>query len=458
MNEHRYILEPYKGSNSRYSCPYCLNKEKTFVRYVDTQTGIHIHASVGRCNREDKCGYHLTPRQYFTENGIDTFQTKTISVQNDIKTLKKPVSFIPNYLFKDSLKSFETNHFVKFLIEHFGIKVTNELISKYFIGTSTLWPGATVFWQIDAQGRVRTGKIMLYNPNTGKRVKEPFSHISWVHMAQKQPEFVLSQCLFGEHLLKAEANKPVAVVESEKTAIIASAYLPQFTWVATCGSDGLSIDKCHTLNNCGQQVVLFPDLSKHKEGKETAFEKWTRIANNQLLTFSFSDLIERKANEKEQELGLDIADYLIQFNLQTFLNNEHGRQTYLSPVSNVNKEIIEKNERLGKTNMAETDVIPNEKHKAVLPYVEIEQPYFLRKSETAITGNWDKDIKELEEFFSKVILPASPIRLDQASTIMDMPLFIENSLATVIENNGNRTYKPYLDRLIQLKNQLINLN
>lgn len=27
------------------------------------------------------------------------------------------------------------------------------------------------FWQVDNQGKVRTGKVMLYYPKTGKRVK-----------------------------------------------------------------------------------------------------------------------------------------------------------------------------------------------------------------------------------------------------------------------------------------------
>ena len=52
---------------------------------------------------------------------------------------------------------------------------------EYHVGTSKHWTGATVFWQVDNQGKVRTGKVMLYNPETGKRVKEPYSHVSWVH-------------------------------------------------------------------------------------------------------------------------------------------------------------------------------------------------------------------------------------------------------------------------------------
>jgi hypothetical protein len=70
MSEHRYILEPYKGMNTRYRCPSCQQKDKTFTLYIDTETGEHIHPTVGRCNRESNCGYHLTPKQYFETNKV----------------------------------------------------------------------------------------------------------------------------------------------------------------------------------------------------------------------------------------------------------------------------------------------------------------------------------------------------------------------------------------------------
>ena len=68
--QHRFILQPYKGLNTRFRCPNCQHNSKTFVRYIDTETNQHIHDNVGRCNREDKCGYHFTPKQYFQKNGI----------------------------------------------------------------------------------------------------------------------------------------------------------------------------------------------------------------------------------------------------------------------------------------------------------------------------------------------------------------------------------------------------
>lgn len=83
--------------------------------------------------------------------------------------------------------------------------------------------------QIGVQGRCRTGKIMMYNPETGHRIKDPEipGRVTWVHSVMKKAgllpaEWELSQCLFGEHLLALYPGKPVGLVESEKTAVIAA--------------------------------------------------------------------------------------------------------------------------------------------------------------------------------------------------------------------------------------------
>ena len=37
--------------------------------YIDTENNNqYLSDNVGKCNRLDKCGYHYTPRQYFTDN------------------------------------------------------------------------------------------------------------------------------------------------------------------------------------------------------------------------------------------------------------------------------------------------------------------------------------------------------------------------------------------------------
>ena len=421
MSEHKYILEPYKGMNTRYRCPSCQQRDKTFSLYIDTETGEHIHPTVGRCNRESNCGHHYTPKQYFQDNNIsfDTPQPKAYKPR-PVTPQPKPVSFIPVEVFKASLNptAFEMNHFVKFLIDLFGVEVASELVSRYFIATSKHWNGATVFWQIDTQGKVRTGKIMLYSPTTGKRVKNLEPPVYWVHKALKQPEFELRQCLFGEHLL-IDKTKPVAIVESEKTAVIASVYLPQFIWVAVGSLTNLNAEKCSILK--GRTVTLFPDLN--------GFEKWSSKAKelSHLAIFTVSDLLERKATEAEKKQGFDLADYLTKFNYKEFA-------------------------------LPETEA--TEPPPTVQPLVEVkpfEQPepvYYFSKPEQPKPESWEQDITELENYFTGIALPTQPIKLNRCSTITNCSLFIESHFATVKANNGKRTFLPYLNRLQELKQVL----
>jgi hypothetical protein len=304
MAEYRFILEPYTGLKSRYTCPKC-KKNKCFSRYIDKQTLEYIASNVGRCNRESSCGYHYTPKQYFAENKyLESSVNSKLQLQKPkAKGQVKSVSVIQYEVFLKSQCCYDKNNFIKFLTSQFGKDVTTGLINRYYIATSKYWLGATVFWQVDTQGNIRGGKIMLYEANTGTRVKKPHSHITWVHKALKIENFDLQQCFFGEHLLKKELTKPIAIVESEKTAIIASVYLPKFVWLATGGLSNLTPEKCKVLE--GRNVALYPDLN--------AFDKWSIRAKelSHITTFKVSDLLERNASKEEREQGLDLADYLI---------------------------------------------------------------------------------------------------------------------------------------------------
>jgi hypothetical protein len=324
MKQYRYILEPYKGMNTRYHCPECNHKQKTFSRYIDIETGEYIHPSVGRCNRENNCGYHYQPKQYFDANrtSFDAPNQKKYPKVKPSIVIKKSSSFIPVELFKGSLNNYTENNFVKFLFELFGKEITTKIIEKYYIGTSKHWEGATIFWQIDISGKIRTGKIIQYKiipfersiiEKDCKRVKTNTPPIYWVHSALKVQNFNLQQCFFGEHLLKTDLQKPVAIVESEKTAIIASVYIPEFIWLAVGGLNNLNIEKCTALK--GRNILLFPDLR--------GFEKWEISAKKislELMGIKFinSDLLEKKATEIERQQGLDLADYLIKFNYKEF--------------------------------------------------------------------------------------------------------------------------------------------
>jgi hypothetical protein len=256
---------------------------------------------------------------------------------------------------------------------------------------------------------------MLYSPTTGKRVKNLELPVYWVHKALKQPEFELRQCLFGEHLLIDKTN-PVAIVESEKTAVIASVYLPQFIWVAVGSLTNLNAEKCSILK--GRTVTLFPDLN--------GFEKWSSKAKelSHLAIFTVSDLLERKATEAEKKQGFDLAEYLIKFNYKEFALPEPEA---------------------------------TEPPPAVQPLVEVkpfEQPepvYYFSKPEQPKHESWEQDITELENYFTGITLPTQPITLNQHSTIRNCSQFLESHFTTLKANNGNRYFLPFLSRLNELK-------
>ncbi len=292
------------------------NKDGKFVPYLGYENKGFCHG----------CGYTFLPElKSNDENWKFSTANQPIKKQPE-KNL--PVSSIPLTIFKESLKHHLENNFIKYILSLFGSEITSQLISKYFIGTSKLWNGATVFWQIDIAGKIRTGKIMLYNAIKGKRIKEPYNHTNWAHSALKLPGFALQQAFFGEHLLKGN-NMPVAIVESEKTAIIASVYLPQFIWLAAGNKTGLTGQKCKVLQ--GRKVILYPDLN--------AFELWKQKAKEYSHIFlTVSSLLERKATEDEKKQGLDLADYLIRFDLKEFQNQEIKKS--LEPVSVLIDNII----------------------------------------------------------------------------------------------------------------------
>ncbi|MDD4992522.1 MAG: DUF6371 domain-containing protein [Paludibacter sp.] len=306
MNYPHPYLQPYKGKDTRHDCPSCKAK-LSFTLYLDGNTHKPIHDDVGKCNRESKCGYHYTPKQYFLDNpssltpplGGGGVGSKPIEPPRPIGTI--PFSYV------QKSASYKSN-FVRFLFDYFSDSQIQSATENYALGATK--NKEVIFWQIDIQGKVRTGKIMQYNPATGKRIKHESGAIDWVHNKLKQKkqlpdDFNLQQCFFGEHLLKIYPDKQVAIVESEKSAIVASCIVPDMVWLAAGNLNGLSIEKCHVLK--GRNVMLYPDLG--------AFSKWsvkaTEIQNQNICRISISTLLEDEATDTDRTNGLDIADYII---------------------------------------------------------------------------------------------------------------------------------------------------
>ena len=175
-----------------------------------------------------------------------------------------------------------------------------EMICAYFIGHGK--NGHTIFWQVDEQCRIRTGKMMKYkrdghrdkvatwnfdfihatlrrhrDPKTGEMTDEPPYPFPHLFDPDKQE---MRQCLFGLHLLdrwkRRDMEQTVCIVESEKTALLmAIAYgnHAKQVWMACGGLENLTRDKLKPLIDQHRKIILYPD----RDG----IEKW-RVKCEQL--------------------------------------------------------------------------------------------------------------------------------------------------------------------------------
>jgi len=125
--------------------------------------------------------------------------------------------------------------------------------------------------------------------------------------------------------------------------------------------------------------------------------------------------------------GLDLADYLLRFDINEFKLRETAPADHL-----------------------ETLQSPVE----VNPHRMVEPTNQLSISKSTHTLNWDPYIAELESYFYSAQLPNAKVHLGQGTTIKSIPGFLQGHFATVKRYNGNPTFLPHLNRLIKLKDIL----
>ncbi len=347
-------LEKYHGTTSRHTCPQC-GKRREFTRFIDTDTNEYLSDNVGICNRSSSCGYRYTAKQYFADNPSGSNFVKTRAGKSQqIKTqtlTETPKSFdyiAPEHLHA-TLSHYDRNAFVQFLFDLFPdcSEEIQDVLKMYFVGT---YDDYTCFPQIDRLNRVCKAKLIRFNPATGKRLKGEYDTSSLPAKLKLKENFQYKQTFFGEHLLLKYPNKPVAIVEAEKTAVLASICFPEFVWLACNSKTWLKAERLQRFAQ--RQVILYPDAD--------GFELWQTIATNstrQGSTVKVSNLIESHATAEQKASGYDLADYLI--NQQTEIN----RSNALIDRFNANDEAM----------LKDVNIILNEQKAVLLSYGDLSE-------------------------------------------------------------------------------------
>lgn len=236
----------------KWKCPSC--GQKRFVRFYDFEKSDYLDEKFGRCDRADNCGYYLSP--YSDES----FKPGKAKFEKSSSFVPEPVKI--NYVDKDivakTLDRYNENNFVQFLIKLVGTERAMQAAFKFFIGTAK--GNGTIFWQVDNFMMVRTGSKIFYKTD-GHRDKNNLPSKLF------KIENDYRACLFGLHqLFTVTGDFLIMIVESEKTAVFGSLYMPdvvgrRIVWMAASGSNGLTAEKIAPLR--GRDVCLVPDFSFH---------------------------------------------------------------------------------------------------------------------------------------------------------------------------------------------------
>lgn len=287
MKTYKYELQ--KGSK-HILCPIC--QKKTFKPYVHTGTNNAVdELKYGRCERTNNCRYHQYP-----DNDDSEWQ--------DYEPIKQPYiapepDFISSNLVRSTFRDFNKNVFFNFLAKTFDLETAWALQIKYNIGTAK--HGGTIFWQKDRDGKFRTGKVFYYQSN-GKRDKQKGS---WYLHKQVNKDYRLVQVFFGEHLMIEEPKKPIALCESEKSAILMSVLQPEYNWLAAGGSNMLNVQRLMRLHRL--------DLVSPDEGQFELWEKQTSFFKSRQMDIR----VEKAFREGKVEGGDDILDLYLNEKLLT---------------------------------------------------------------------------------------------------------------------------------------------
>lgn len=316
-----YSLARYRGTSSKHKCPHC--GQKTFKFYVDedgipfwedfkdSDPDVRVLAEkVGRCDNERKCGWNYTPKQFFeeTKSGVPRHH-------EGYKPPPPPPTAKP-LKFEVVQKSFQPYRatFVQFLRDVVKLPKDrlDQTLKDYWVGASK--SGRIAYWMIDSQGNCKDGKFMAYKPDghrdhdqhpywARKRLIQDYCKYGRISY-QRRDELLDMEVIrpyFGEHLLADQRykQKPVALVEGEKTCLICAVMYPRFLWMAT-GNNSFNQARLATVIFQRRKIYIFPDVDQ--------VERWKRLAEelhypNVVVK---ADYILSQAKSEKDDMG-DIA-------------------------------------------------------------------------------------------------------------------------------------------------------
>ena len=306
---------------------------RLFLKAVGKSSDVGLKFFIDRCKEKG-----ISPNDYLAPAALaDSYQSRSNWRQNNHQTnhnhqqptpiqatTMQPFTTLPtantihriDYKWVERFGQGQDSSFHRSVVAS-GLLTTEELQAAseiFHLGTTK--DKRVVYWQIDAEGRVRDGKLMAYDERC-HRVKsgehDTKSSVSWAGYEFRQcglldKNWEATHCLFGLHQLNSRPDAMVCIVEAEKTAVICSQKFKDSIWMAAGGMEQLNVDKLRPL--VGRQVILYPDTDPEGE----TFKKWYDIAWRARceleLDIAICDVLEKNATPEQKAAKIDLVDFI----------------------------------------------------------------------------------------------------------------------------------------------------
>jgi hypothetical protein len=263
------------------------------------------------------------------------------------------------------------SNFVEFLVMEFGGDVAKRVVSDYALGAIDY---KTILWNIGTDGKVLGGKVIGFDTNGN--IKNPWlesmmathsyediSLMGWYVRETGFQDDVISisdflssdlgtgdlpyiyketPSLFGLHLLKMYPNRPIAITETHRAALIGAALQPSMNWMATgCNVKDMDVNILRPLK--GKSMVVFPTNHDYYD--------WRKLSNEvDWCNIIVSDLTKDVSGDWVQDVGdILLADYRANTGdvSEPATDTEQVITVEISPSQRALNDMIERNPSIG---------------------------------------------------------------------------------------------------------------
>ena len=294
---------------------------RKFTNALHTGSKIGIASFIYMCRQ-----YGIDTNRFYIKDGVDYAQPVVTHVNSKPKKVI-PVAIQREYVLRSLDRNLQSDFvsYLKTLVA--DVERIVAVVNDYQLGVTK--EGHVIYWYIDKDKSVRMGKVMKYKTD-GHRDKT-FTPLSIPKELSKcgklKADYTIKQTLFGEHLLRhsQNADKPICIVESEKSAVICSLCIPDALWLATGSKGNLQDGRMSAAK--GRKVILFPDTDSDGQ----TYNLWCKRAdelNAKGLQIQVCDYLEKMATPEQREAKIDIADLQID-------DLSQGCKTHIAAIANM---------------------------------------------------------------------------------------------------------------------------